>query len=395
MLRIAEEALTFDDVLLLPAHSTVLPRTVNLQSRITEAISLNIPLISAAMDTVTEARLAIAMAQEGGLGVIHKSMTIEQQAREVRAVKKYESGVVKDPITISAQASVRDLVAVMKENNISGMPVMNSSGLAGIVTSRDVRFESNLDAAIDTIMTPITSIVVKYVGTVQREFQKRVLHWREELEANPRATPPGSPIPDLFTAFYAVLVKQNVGKKSQSELQTITDDMGTGIDCKHWVETEVTVFRMSPTRDKKFGKFQMCIRCESARDAIVGAARQLHGCPGRVPARAHAHGDTIVATDGRGAVTVGGKGDPDLAVVPDEGMDDADRPTVLRRPHQDALVGVVHQLIDFLIAEWIDGDDLVIVGLCLCHGCCPPDRARSLPSSRTADTSRLRPLSVL
>ena len=180
MLRIAEEALTFDDVLLLPAHSTVLPRTVNLQSRITEAISLNIPLISAAMDTVTEARLAIAMAQEGGLGVIHKSMTIEQQAREVRAVKKYESGVVKDPITISAQARVRDLVAVMKENNISGMPVMNSSGLAGIVTSRDVRFESNLDAAIDTIMTPRDRLV-----TVNEDFNlaevKALLH-RHRIE---------------------------------------------------------------------------------------------------------------------------------------------------------------------------------------------------------------------
>ena len=180
MLRIAEEALTFDDVLLLPAHSTVLPRTVNLQSRITEAISLNIPLISAAMDTVTEARLAIAMAQEGGLGVIHKSMTIEQQAREVRAVKKYESGVVKDPITISAQASVRDLVAVMKENNISGMPVMNGSGLAGIVTSRDVRFESNLDAAIDTIMTPKDRLV-----TVKEDFNlaevKALLH-RHRIE---------------------------------------------------------------------------------------------------------------------------------------------------------------------------------------------------------------------
>ena len=180
MLRIAEEALTFDDVLLLPAHSTVLPRTVNLQSRITEAISLNIPLISAAMDTVTEARLAIAMAQEGGLGVIHKSMTIEQQAREVRTVKKYESGVVKDPITISAQASVRDLVAVMKENNISGMPVMNGSGLAGIVTSRDVRFESNLDAAIDTIMTPKDRLV-----TVKEDFNlaevKALLH-RHRIE---------------------------------------------------------------------------------------------------------------------------------------------------------------------------------------------------------------------
>ena len=132
------------------------------------------------MDTVTEARLAIAMAQEGGLGVIHKSMTIEQQAREVRAVKKYESGVVKDPITISAQASVRDLVAVMKENNISGMPVMNGSGLAGIVTSRDVRFESNLDAAIDTIMTPKDRLV-----TVKEDFNlaevKALLH-RHRIE---------------------------------------------------------------------------------------------------------------------------------------------------------------------------------------------------------------------
>ena len=161
MLRIAEEALTFDDVLLLPAHSTVLPRTVTLQSQIAKAISLNIPLISAAMDTVTEARLAIAMAQEGGLGVIHKSMTIEHQAREVRAVKKYESGV-------------------MKENNISGMPVMNGSGLAGIVTSRDVRFESNLDAAIDTIMTPRDRLV-----TVKEDFNlaevKALLH-RHRIE---------------------------------------------------------------------------------------------------------------------------------------------------------------------------------------------------------------------
>ena len=180
MLRIAEEALTFDDVLLLPAHSTVLPRTVTLQSQIAKAISLNIPLVSAAMDTVTEARLAIAMAQEGGLGVIHKSMTIEHQAREVRAVKKYESGVVKDPITISSLATVRELVAVMKENNISGMPVMNGSGLAGIVTSRDVRFESNLDAAIDTIMTPRDRLV-----TVKEDFNlaevKALLH-RHRIE---------------------------------------------------------------------------------------------------------------------------------------------------------------------------------------------------------------------
>ena len=180
MLRIAEEALTFDDVLLLPAHSIVLPKTVALTSQLTRSIALNIPLISSAMDTVTESRLAIAMAQEGGLGVLHKSMSVENQAREVRLVKKYESGVVKDPITISADASIRDLVALMKEYDISGMPVLDSSGLAGIVTSRDVRFEANLDAKVSTIMTAKDSLV-----TVKEDFElddvKELLH-RHRIE---------------------------------------------------------------------------------------------------------------------------------------------------------------------------------------------------------------------
>lgn len=180
MLRIAEEALTFDDVLLLPAHSSVLPRSVSLESRITKAISLNIPLVSSAMDTVTEAKLAIAMAQEGGLGVIHKSMSIEKQAREVRAVKKYESGVVRDPITIPVSATIRDLVALMKENDISGMPVVDAGGLVGIVTSRDVRFEANLDASVESIMTPKDGLV-----TVQEDFGldevKELLH-RHRIE---------------------------------------------------------------------------------------------------------------------------------------------------------------------------------------------------------------------
>jgi IMP dehydrogenase len=180
MLRIAEEALTFDDVLLLPAHSNVLPKSVKLDTRITAGITLNIPLISSAMDTVTEARLAIAMAQEGGLGVIHKSMSVEKQAREVRIVKKFESGVVKDPITIPVSATVRDLVVLMKENNISGLPVIGSDGLAGIVTSRDVRFEANLDASIDTIMTPKEKLV-----TVGEDFKlervKELLH-RHRIE---------------------------------------------------------------------------------------------------------------------------------------------------------------------------------------------------------------------
>ena len=180
MLRIAEEALTFDDVLLLPAHSNILPKSVRLESQLTQAIVLNIPLVSSAMDTVTESRLAIAMAQEGGLGVIHKSMSVDKQAREVLLVKKYESGVVKDPITIPVTATVRDTVALMAEHNISGLPVLGSSGLVGIVTSRDVRFEANLDADVASIMTPKDRLV-----TVGEDFAldevKELLH-RHRIE---------------------------------------------------------------------------------------------------------------------------------------------------------------------------------------------------------------------
>ena len=180
MLRIAEEALTFDDVLLLPAHSNILPKSVRLESQLTQAIVLNIPLVSSAMDTVTESRLAIAMAQEGGLGVIHKSMSVDKQAREVLLVKKYESGVVKDPITIPVTATVRDTVALMAEHDISGLPVLGSSGLVGIVTSRDVRFEANLDADVASIMTPKDRLV-----TVGEDFAldevKELLH-RHRIE---------------------------------------------------------------------------------------------------------------------------------------------------------------------------------------------------------------------
>ena len=180
MLRIAEEALTFDDVLLLPAHSTVLPKTVSLESRLTSSIALNIPLVSSAMDTVTEARLAIAMAQEGGIGVIHKSMTVEKQAREVRLVKKFESGVVKDPITIAATATIGELIALIKENNISGMPVLDGNDLVGIVTSRDVRFEANYALPVSSIMTTKDRLV-----TVREDFDlsevKELLH-RHRIE---------------------------------------------------------------------------------------------------------------------------------------------------------------------------------------------------------------------
>lgn len=159
MLRIAEEALTFDDVLLVPGYSTVIGRDVTLKTRLTRTIDLNIPLVSAAMDTVTESRLAIALAQEGGIGIIHKSMSVEEQAMEVRAVKKFEAGVVKDPITIDSSATIRDLVALTKLHNISGVPVLDNGDLVGIVTGRDVRFQNDLGATVASIMTPKSKLI--------------------------------------------------------------------------------------------------------------------------------------------------------------------------------------------------------------------------------------------
>ena len=175
MPRIDQEALTFDDVLLTPGYSEVVAREVDLKTRLTRTIELNIPLVSAAMDTVTESRLAIALAQEGGIGIVHKSMTIEKQAQEVRAVKKFESGVVKDPITISADTSIRDLMALTQEYNISGVPVLQNNDLVGIVTRRDVRFETNLDAPVSAVMTPKERLVTVMEGAASEEV-KRLLH---------------------------------------------------------------------------------------------------------------------------------------------------------------------------------------------------------------------------
>ncbi|WP_108125168.1 IMP dehydrogenase [Saccharospirillum mangrovi] len=171
MLRIAQNALTFDDVLLVPGYSEVLPKDVTLKTQLTRHIALNIPLMSAAMDTVTEARLAIAMAQEGGIGIIHKSMGIEQQAQQVRLVKKFEAGVVRDPITIQKSATVRELLMLTRENNISGVPVMDGDDLVGIVTSRDVRFEKNLDALIETVMTGRDKLVTVKEGVAPEEVR--------------------------------------------------------------------------------------------------------------------------------------------------------------------------------------------------------------------------------
>lgn len=158
-MRISQEALTFDDVLLVPARSDVLPNEAILKTRLTRNIELNIPLLSAAMDTVTEAKLAIAIAQEGGLGIVHKNFSPTEQARQVAKVKKYESGVIKDPITISADTPVRDVIELTNRKRISGLPVIGIDGLEGIVTKRDLRFETNLDQAVSSIMTPRDKLV--------------------------------------------------------------------------------------------------------------------------------------------------------------------------------------------------------------------------------------------
>ncbi|MEC9256838.1 MAG: IMP dehydrogenase, partial [Pseudomonadota bacterium] len=171
MLRIAQDALTFDDVLLVPGYSEVLPNQVSLKTRLTKGIELNVPLISAAMDTVTEARLAIAIAQEGGLGIVHKNLTIEEQAAEVRKVKKYESGVVKDPITVPSTSTIREIIELTQQHNISGMPVVDGDELVGIVTSRDVRFEKNLDAQVASVMTPKDQLVTAKEGTSPEDVQ--------------------------------------------------------------------------------------------------------------------------------------------------------------------------------------------------------------------------------
>ncbi len=168
-MRISQEALTFDDVLLVPARSEVLPNETRLGTRLTREIELNIPLVSAAMDTVTESRLAIAIAQEGGLGIVHKNLSVEEQAAQIVKGKKYESGVIKDPITISPETLVRDVIDLTVKLKISGLPVIGEQGLAGIVTKRDLRFEKNLDQPVASIMTPHENLVTVGEGADKDE----------------------------------------------------------------------------------------------------------------------------------------------------------------------------------------------------------------------------------
>jgi len=168
-MRILQDALTFDDVLLVPAYSQVMPKDVKLQTCLTREIALNIPFLSAAMDTVTEGRLAIALAQEGGLGVLHKNMSIAQQARQVRQVKKYESGVVKDPIVVTPETTLRELQSLTQAHSISGMPVVDGKQLVGIITNRDVRFATDLDQPVANLMTPKSRLVTVEEGTDRKQ----------------------------------------------------------------------------------------------------------------------------------------------------------------------------------------------------------------------------------
>ncbi len=179
-MRAIKKALTFDDVLLLPAHSRVLPREVSLKTRLTRKLELNIPLVSAAMDTVTEARLAIAIAQEGGIGIVHKNFTPQVQAAEVAKVKRFESGVLRDPMTIPPEMKVRDVIALAQQHKISGFPVVKADKVVGIVTNRDLRFETQLDQPVRAIMTPQRKLITVREGATRAEAME-LLH-RHRLE---------------------------------------------------------------------------------------------------------------------------------------------------------------------------------------------------------------------
>jgi IMP dehydrogenase len=179
-MRLVQKALTFDDVLLVPAHSRVLPREVSLKTRLTKKIHLNIPLVSAAMDTVTEARLAIAIAQEGGIGIIHKNLPAKKQAAEVAKVKRYESGVLLDPVTVSPDITVRELLALTQQYRVSGFPVVEKGKVVGMVTNRDYRFETNLDQPVRAIMTPRDRLI--YVKEGASPEEARALLHKHRLE---------------------------------------------------------------------------------------------------------------------------------------------------------------------------------------------------------------------
>ena len=215
-MRVVQKALTFDDVSIIPAHSVVLPRDVSLKTRLTRTIQLNLPLASAAMDTVTEARLAIALAQEGGIGIVHKSMSPKAQANQVAKVKRYESGMVKDPITIAPSMSVREVLTLIRTHKISGLPVVEGRRVVGIVTNRDLRFETNLDQLVRSIMTPRDRLVTVKEGASLEQAQalmhkhrlERVLVVNDDFELRGLIT-----VKDILkSSEYPDACKDNLGR---------------------------------------------------------------------------------------------------------------------------------------------------------------------------------------
>ncbi|MBA6414791.1 IMP dehydrogenase, partial [Colwellia sp. 6M3] len=216
MLRIAQEALTFDDVLLVPAHSTVLPHTADLKTKLTRKINLNVPIISASMDTVTEARLAITLAQEGGIGFIHKNMTIAEQAKNVSQVKKFESGIVSDPVTVNPSASILDTMRLADELGFSGFPVVDEKNkLVGIITGRDLRFETDLEKPVSALMTKKDKLVTVKEGASREEILCLMHEHRIEKILM---------VDDAFTLKGLITVKDY--QKAESKPNACKDELG-------------------------------------------------------------------------------------------------------------------------------------------------------------------------
>ncbi len=234
MLRIVQEALTFDDVLLIPGYSEVLPKDVSLKTKITKDIELNIPLTSSAMDTVTEHRMAIALAQEGGIGIVHKNLTVEEQANEVRRVKRYESGIVRDLVTIDPDASIDELMVLTSANSISSVPVVKGEDLVGIVTSRDVRFVKDFDKKVSDIMTPKDRLVTALEGASSGSVRKllhenrieKVLIVNEQFELRGMVT---------VTDFNKATTFPNACKDEEGRLR-VGAAVGTGADTEERVK---------------------------------------------------------------------------------------------------------------------------------------------------------------
>ncbi len=232
-MRITEQALTFDDVLLVPGYAEILPKDVSLTTQLTREIPLNIPILSAAMDTVTEARLAVALAEEGGLGILHKSMSPQDQAREVRKVKKFESGVVNDPVTISPTAPLAEYLRLREQYHISGMPVVDGEQLVGIITSRDTRFETDLSQPVANVMTPKARLITIQEGASREQVLALFKQHRVEklLMVNDRFELRG-----MYTVKDILRAKENPqASKTQTGQLRVGAAVGTGADTQERV----------------------------------------------------------------------------------------------------------------------------------------------------------------